>query len=157
MVSPTHSTPSDLVPGPLPAHRSTVFRLPAAAASVRAARTHVHERMTDWGIAPEVGDDAVLVISELVTNAIAHAFGDHVVCRLCVAGQRLRIEVEDQARGETVPAQRPPDPDREGGRGLALVDALAEDWGVTRSLGGAGQIVWADLSPVSPDFGGASG
>ncbi len=155
MVSPTHPTPSDLVPGPLPAHRSTVFRLPAVAASVRAARLHVRERMTEWNLAPEVGDDAVLLVSELVTNAIAHAFGDHVVCRLCVTGQRLRIEVEDQARGDTVPAQRPPDLDRESGRGLALVDALAQDWGVTPTGGGSGQIVWAELAPVAPDFGGA--
>ncbi|MEI5101034.1 ATP-binding protein [Streptomyces sp. PmtG] len=80
---------------------------------------------------------------------MAHTFSDHVLCRVCVDARRLRVEVEDQARGATVPTWCAPDPDREGGRGLALVDALAHDWGVTDAGDGAGQVVWAELSPVA--------
>lgn len=151
MVSPTHPTPSDLARGDLSAHRATVFRLPAVAASVRAARGHVRDRMAAWDIDPEVGDDATLVVSELVTNAVAHAFGDQVLGRVRVTGHRLRIEVEDQACGRTVPVCRAPDPARESGRGLALVAALALDWGVTPAHDGSGHVVWAELPLTAPE------
>jgi anti-sigma regulatory factor (Ser/Thr protein kinase) len=123
-----------------------VFGLPAAPASVGLARGTVRELLSTWGAAPELCDDAVLVVSELVTNALTHTGSDRIVCRLRVTGGRLRIEVEDQNRGTTLPERRQPDPDDQNGRGLILVGALTSDWGAGNCAHGSGCVVWAELA-----------
>ncbi|MER6015054.1 ATP-binding protein [Streptomyces bluensis] len=138
----------------IPEHpgRSKVFSLPATPASVRQARENGREVLDAWGAAPELCDDAVLVISELVTNAFTHTRSDRVVCRLSLGGGRLRVEVEDQSRGGTLPEQRQPDSDDQNGRGLMLVCALSSDWGADASTHGSGSVVWAELAwrPAEP-------
>ncbi|WP_258572879.1 anti-sigma regulatory factor [Streptomyces sp. KM273126] len=138
----------------MPEHprRSEVFGLPATPASVRQAREIVREVLDAWGAAPELCDDAVLVISELVTNAFTHTRSDRVVCRLNLGGGRLRVEVEDQNRDATLPEQRQPDSDDQNGRGLMLVCALSSDWGAGASAHGSGSVVWAELAwrPAEP-------
>ncbi|MEV0221643.1 ATP-binding protein [Streptomyces sp. NPDC050704] len=139
--------------GRLPAdehpHRAGVFGLPPTAASVGVARRNVRELLGEWGTSPETCDNAVLVASELVTNALTHTASEWIVCRLRTAGERLHIEVEDQNRGLTLPAQCSPDPDDQGGRGLLLVGALSSDWGVRDTADGSGRVVWAVL-PSKP-------
>ncbi|MFF0226808.1 ATP-binding protein [Streptomyces sp. NPDC004629] len=124
------------------------FDLPATPASVGAARRAVRALLTSWGIDDEVRDNAVLVTSELVTNAVNHSASERIACRLHSAAGRLRIEVEDQNRAAALPAPRRPDPDDQSGRGLLLVEALSRDWGVTGTHRSA-RVVWAELATTT--------
>lgn len=91
---------------------------------------------------PELVDDAVLLTSELVTNAVRHASGPiHVDAY--VQTKRLRLEVGDQAIGDG-PAPRQADPDDENGRGMELVDKVANAWGWGRQ--GDRKVVWLELA-----------
>ncbi|MFI8092284.1 ATP-binding protein [Streptomyces sp. NPDC086080] len=134
---------------PASGHRTVretrAFDLPAVPASVRTARGGVRETLTARGVAHDVCDNAVVVTSELVTNALTHSAGDRVVCRLHLTADLIRVEVEDQARGPGLPVLRRPGPEAQNGRGLLLVDALSGSWGVTGSPGGPGRTVWAEL------------
>ncbi|MGW1157920.1 ATP-binding protein [Streptomyces sp. NPDC002513] len=127
--------------------RSGVFYLRAVPATVGAARSSVRGLLRRWGTGAETSENAVLVISELVTNAVLHTASERVVCRVSTDGQRLRIEVEDQSLSGTVPARGCPGLDDQGGRGLMLVCALSIDWGVQGAPRGSGRVVWAELAP----------
>ncbi|WP_179817442.1 SpoIIE family protein phosphatase [Allostreptomyces psammosilenae] len=100
--------------------------------SVAAARSYVRDTLRGW--APEqVVDDAVVLTSELVTNAVVHAgTAAEVVCLRSPAS--VRVEVVDRHPERVVPARAltasDVDPDSEGGRGLMLCQALAASWGV---------------------------
>ncbi len=87
-------------------------------------------------------DTAQLVTSELVTNAVTHT---GTAATLAVSrepgGTALRIAVGDGSTRH--PAARDAAPDALGGRGLAIIDALAQSWGVTDQ--GEGKVVWAQL------------
>ncbi|MFJ5530624.1 ATP-binding protein [Streptomyces sp. NPDC093261] len=126
---------------------SAVFDLPAVPAAPGAARSGVRGLLRRWGTGAATGDNAVLVISELVTNAVLHTASERVVCRVSSDGHRLRIEVEDQSLSGTVPTRACPGPDDQGGRGLVLVDALSSGWGVRDAPHGSGRVVWAELPP----------
>ncbi|MDQ1035532.1 anti-sigma regulatory factor (Ser/Thr protein kinase) [Streptomyces sp. V3I8] len=132
-----------------PQHRSGAFGVPPIPASVGLARRNVRELLSAWGTDPEACDNAVLVTSELVTNALTHTASKWVVCRLRTDGHRLHLEVEDQNRGLAIPAQRTAGPDDQGGRGLLLVGTLSSDWGVRDTAHGSGRVVWAVL-PARP-------
>ncbi|WP_055529059.1 ATP-binding protein [Streptomyces graminilatus] len=125
--------------------QSDVFCLPATPASVGAARRKVRELLEGWGVGSDASDNALLVTSELVTNALTHADGERIVCRLRLAAGRLHLEVEDENRGGGLPAQRRPGPDEQCGRGLLLVEFLTGDWGVRDAPDGSGRVVWAEL------------
>ncbi|MGW7383937.1 ATP-binding protein [Streptomyces sp. NPDC054794] len=124
--------------------------LPAAPASVAAARTSVREMLAARGISGDAEDIAVMVTSELVTNALAHSGSERIVCRLHIAADRIRVEVEDQNRGSSLPEPRQAAPDDQGGRGLFLVEALSADWGVALTPRRSGRTVWAELT-TAPD------
>lgn len=122
------------------------FELPARAESVSRARKLTDLRLVQWGVGRETGDTAILVVSELVTNAVVHAAGHHVICELRLDRGRLRIAVEDQGYGPTGPQLHRGGED-EGGRGLFLVDAVSSCWGAQETSGyGPGRVVWAELS-----------
>ncbi|MDN0197899.1 ATP-binding protein [Streptomyces sp. S.PNR 29] len=144
--------PDRLASGARPAQRNHAFGLPATPASVGLARRHVRELLTSWSGGDEIRDNAVVVTSELVTNALTHAAGEWIVCRLHIAAGRLRIEVEDESRGATLPVPRQPGPDEQNGRGLLLVDALSGAWGTADAPHGSGRVVWAELTtdPYEP-------
>ncbi|MFF3482532.1 ATP-binding protein [Streptomyces sp. NPDC002701] len=114
------------------------------------ARRNVRELLDAWDTDPEACDNAVLVTSELVTNALTHTASRWIVCRLRTDGHRLHLEVEDQNRGLAIPAQRTAGPDDQGGRGLLLVGTLSSDWGVRDTAHGSGRVVWAVL-PAGPE------
>lgn len=121
------------------------FALPAHAESVCRARRLARARLDRWGTTDETLETAILIISELVTNAVVHAPGDHVMCELREENGRLHIAVEDQGFGPTGP-QLHRVSDDEHGRGLLLVDALSSSWGTRDTSGyGAGRVVWAEL------------
>ena len=85
-------------------------------------------------------DDAVLLVSELVTNAVVHGRSD-VALRLWRTGSGVRVEIADRHPGAVLP--RRPDPEALGGRGLYLVETLAQDWGVRPAK--PGKAVWFEL------------
>ncbi|WP_107460988.1 ATP-binding protein [Streptomyces sp. MA5143a] len=126
-------------------HRAGVLGLPAVPASAGEARRTVRELLEEWGVTPDLREDALLITSELVTNALTHTTSEWIVCRLHLTGQRLRIEVEDQNRGHAQPARRRPGPDDQNGRGLMLVGMLSSDWGVGEAPQRSGRVVWAEL------------
>ncbi|MEZ0493792.1 SpoIIE family protein phosphatase [Kineococcus sp. TBRC 1896] len=118
------------------------LRLPADIRAVASARGFLRERLTAWS-ADELLDEAELVLSELVTNALVHTAGDAgLTLRFDGAERRLRIAVGDSSTRS--PRERDAPPDALGGRGLAIVDAVADAWGV--DVTADGKTVWADLA-----------
>ncbi|MGI5357829.1 SpoIIE family protein phosphatase [Streptomyces sp. CA-252508] len=121
--------------------RSSVITARAAATfepvgrSVATARAFVRDTLQGWGYT-DVVDDAVVLTSELVTNAVIHAgTAADVLCLRTENG--VRIEVADRYPEREVPLQGSSrsvtDPDSENGRGLLLCAALASRWGVEYS------------------------
>jgi anti-sigma regulatory factor (Ser/Thr protein kinase) len=131
---------------PLPPRHTRTFELPAVPASVRAARGTVREVLASWGVAEALTDSVVLIVSELVTNAVTHSGSKRIACRLHGTARVVRAEVEDQNRGHRLPAPRRPGPEEQSGRGLLLVGTLSRDWGVAPvPHGGPGRVVWAEV------------
>jgi anti-sigma regulatory factor (Ser/Thr protein kinase) len=114
--------------------------LPPDLSSVGAARAFVAERCARAQLSGQRCDDALLLTSELVTNAVLH--GRSEVCvEVEVLRATVRISVFDENSRHPSPVSE--DPDALDGRGLALVDAVAERWGVDdRPMGKA---VWFEL------------
>ena len=108
--------------------------------SVIQARRFVRETFAGWGISRAV-DDALIVVSELVTNAITHADSPCQV-RLSIDDTSVRVEVLDDGVG--TPDPQPPSPTSEHGRGLHLISALTAAWGIEQ-IPDDGKIVWAEL------------
>ncbi|MFD3734427.1 ATP-binding protein [Streptomyces sp. NPDC058632] len=132
-------------------------------AEVGRARRWTRSRLAGSGIAADepLAETLILLVSELVTNAVVHT-GCPAVLRLflpgAVAGEAtVRLEVAD--RSDRAPVPRCVDGDATGGRGLALVDGLADRWGW--STDGAGKRIWCELDrcaaarkAVAPTWGG---
>ncbi|MEU1200023.1 SpoIIE family protein phosphatase [Streptomyces sp. NPDC005813] len=97
---------------------------------VRAARTFVDHHLSSWGLA-ELTDPLQLVISEIVTNALIHA-GSDVDVRLRAYADHVRLEVRDSDSNPPVPSplasSEESNSEAEHGRGLLIVEALAEPW-----------------------------
>jgi serine phosphatase RsbU (regulator of sigma subunit)/anti-sigma regulatory factor (Ser/Thr protein kinase) len=113
---------------------------PPEVASVAAARRFVGETLRNWGV-DEV-DDAMLLTSELVTNAIVHAGTEvEVVCE--TLGGQVRVEVHDRHQARRIPVPG----DQVSGRGLLFPETLAISWGVTYGQGD--KQVWFTVPGVS--------
>ncbi|OEU91889.1 hypothetical protein DB35_07495 [Streptomyces abyssalis] len=122
------------------------FELPAHATAVADAREKVRGQVRNWGLPEELGRAAQLVVSEFFTNAVVHTDSCRVRCRLQVSGQRLRIEVCDEGDEESQVTPREAAAEDVNGRGLQLVNALAETWGVRSEDSHSGRVVWAELT-----------
>lgn len=120
--------------------RSAVFRVGHSPEEIATARRFVAHHSDAWGY-DAIMDEALVVVSELVTNAIMHA---RSACdlRLRDAEEVLRIEVIDCGRGS--PELQRPHAHAEHGRGLLLVSAMCEAWGVD-TLNDGRKMVWAEL------------
>jgi anti-sigma regulatory factor (Ser/Thr protein kinase) len=120
----------------------TTEHFPYAEESVGAARTYVAGSIPD---APTgVRDSVALMVSELATNALTHAAGG-----FDVSVQRtpddVTVSVSD--RGEGMPVLQAPPSSEPHGRGLRIVDRLADEWGVSSSDGHErGKTVWFRLA-----------
>jgi serine/threonine-protein kinase RsbW len=120
--------------------------LPAAPPAAALARQVTRAAVAAWRLG-YLADSAVLLVSELVTNAVEHARPAAAgtvagtVLRLEYGGGWLRIEVHDTS--PHTPRPRTPDWLDESGFGLMLVDALAAKWGVQQTA--QGKAVWAEL------------
>ncbi|MFF1693549.1 ATP-binding protein [Streptomyces sp. NPDC058257] len=114
---------------------------------VRAMRLVTRERLTSRGLTC-VADDATLVVSELITNAIVHSGGRQIRLTLDVCDGVLCIRVHDGMPGPRPTAQCPGNDD-EHGRGLVLVQEIARNrqggWGVSDD----GATTWCELSLVA--------
>lgn len=119
--------------------------LPAHLSAAGQARQFLREVLPDWSLAALV-DSAMLLTTELVTNAVIHARSP-VGVTLKLAEGRLRVEVADQGPGAL--AMREPVPGDMHGRGLRLIEALASAWGT--SSDGQGKLVWFELAATASD------
>lgn len=118
----------------LPPSRITLPMEPTAA---KQARDFLAEVCCDRHEA-RVLDDAQLLVSELVGNAVRHGAPPIELEVRCAGGDALQIRVRDSA--DDGPTPRTADADAEGGRGLALVDLLSDDWGTDPEP--SGKAVW---------------
>ncbi|MEV5280760.1 ATP-binding protein [Streptomyces sp. NPDC051994] len=131
---------------------SSSMAVPHGPAGVGKARHRMREQLLGSGVSEPVVDDAVLVLSELLSNACRHGrplgrsdIGDgdiKAAWRLDKAG-RLTVEVTDGG-GPTRPVPATPSVTARGGRGLNIISALAQDWGVRDSASGE-VTVWVIL------------
>ncbi|MFW6695619.1 ATP-binding protein [Streptomyces sp. MAR4 CNX-425] len=107
------------------------------------ARRDVAAALAAWGVGQAAICDATQVVAELTGNAVRHGRvpGRRFLVRITRGAGRLQVEVDDAA--STPPTvMRAPD-EAEGGRGLRIVDALADAWGVAPRASGIGKTVWA--------------
>ncbi|WP_263168159.1 ATP-binding protein [Streptomyces sp. SCSIO ZS0520] len=124
--------------------KAVVHQYPRHRRNVGRARDALRRQLALWKIDGEVADNAVLLLSELTTNAVTAKTtpGREIRVRFELNGPELRLEVSDASDGQ--PQPRCAGPDDESGRGLALVAALADAWGVAPRTG-VGKTVWARL------------
>ncbi|WP_223736019.1 ATP-binding protein [Streptomyces purpurogeneiscleroticus] len=121
---------------------------PRTRRSVPAAREFARRALADWSFGEARTQDALLCVSELATNAVRHGVppGRGFLLRLHRAGEEdhlVRIEVHDSGPG----CPRVADPAGDGderGRGLLLVGAVADKWGVADR--NPGKIVWCEVA-----------
>lgn len=132
------TAPADLAPV-----RAT---LPPEDRSPAAARQIVRKAVMTAGL-EHVLDEALLLTTELVTNALVHG-GTEVELVVEVEELRLKVEVSDRGDGRVLMATAPSE-EREGGRGIWLVDALATVWGTRHSPDG--KTVWFELGKPAPE------
>lgn len=142
--------PSRAAPYPPGMHLAEVT-LAAAPASVAAARAFLAGQLDAWR-ADALQWPAAQVLSELATNAVIHA-GTSFTVGLALEGERLRLTVRDGSR--RVPRQRHYGVSATTGRGLALVGALSDDWGIEATE--AGKTVWCVLVPAAEGDDGDAG
>ncbi|WP_078849526.1 ATP-binding protein [Streptomyces sp. NRRL F-5126] len=109
--------------------------------AVRSARDFAYEVLRTRGRFARV-EDVVLTVSELVTNAVRYGTepGEALIVSLDVSPKRVRVEVYDRSRDRPYPGGGLDD---ERGRGLLIVNSLAESWGVDDLPDG--KRVWAEL------------
>ncbi|GAA2230230.1 hypothetical protein GCM10010104_24350 [Streptomyces indiaensis] len=128
-----------------------VLPLPRILEALAAVRRRVRGILIDWDLSPDVADDALVVASEMITNAVTHALSPATLRLSRVKGDgrcTLRIEVTDAGpaaqsrRGgrDTLP--------EEHGRGIAIVAALSSRCGARIHPGGVTR--WADLRVAPP-------
>jgi anti-sigma regulatory factor (Ser/Thr protein kinase) len=120
------------------------FDLPPAAPSIQAARHLVLELLRAWN-APQDRDDAALLVTELVANVVDHVGGDEcLTLELEASGERLRIAVLDGS--SIAPVVQELSAERPRGRGLLMVQQIADRWGSEARP--EGKRVWFELGPA---------
>jgi anti-sigma regulatory factor (Ser/Thr protein kinase) len=121
--------------------RSASIDLPPTAGSVTGARRLVQGLLRAWDI-PHHCEDATLLVTELVANVVDHVGGEEdLTLELSISDDWLRIAVVD---GSSIrPVVQELSQDRPRGRGLRIVEAIADRWGADDHNGG--KRVWFDL------------
>jgi anti-sigma regulatory factor (Ser/Thr protein kinase) len=116
---------------------------------VSVARRFVERTLRLWEVDDTFVDEAVLLASELMSNAVLHARTDVRVTVLAHEDGSLRVEVADE--NSRLPLTAAPPEDAQSGRGLWLVETLASSWGVERT--GEGKTIWFELGEfrATPD------
>jgi anti-sigma regulatory factor (Ser/Thr protein kinase) len=96
----------------------------------------------------DVMNDAELLVSELVSNAVLHGSPAITLC-VDVDPPRIEVGVRDEGKALPTPAVEPPPPSLPRGRGLVIVDRLANSWGVTPTDPPPGKTVWFELGTAA--------
>ncbi|MGW6868234.1 SpoIIE family protein phosphatase [Streptomyces sp. NPDC054901] len=110
---------------------------------IAGARRQIHEFLHDWAD-PDQVDSAVLMVSEMVTNVLVHTDGDALLVAEAAGDpgtRRLRVEVADGS--DELPHKRQPGEMASSGRGVLLMEMLADVWGVDPR--GEGKSIWFEL------------
>lgn len=115
---------------------------PADPEALSAARHMIRAAVRAWG-ARERSDEIELVADELATNALLHTEGAAVVTIRMLTGPERRVRVEVEDKSSVLPRRREPGESGVSGRGLLLVDRLADVWGVEPR--GTGKSVWCEF------------
>ena len=133
--------------------RRDAFRLPRHPASVGVARRRAHDHLMAWGRTAPDGhlDDVLLLVSELATNVVRHGplpEREFEVAVTALADGSCVVEVSEEVSDDSSGTPRPRTAQwaDESGRGLFLVEAVADAWGVW-NRGPSGQTVWALVRP----------
>ncbi|MER6682742.1 ATP-binding protein [Streptomyces olivaceoviridis] len=112
---------------------------------VPALRRIIRQHLAHWGLLG-VADAAQLCVSELATNVIKHVgFGVSATLVISMEGTNLRLEVRDPSM-EQLPRSVRAEGEDEDGRGLALIDAMSQKWGVC--LRADGKATWCELATM---------
>lgn len=131
-----------------PQSRQRQVFLPHAPRAAGEGRRAVADLLGACAISADDTATAILLTSELVTNAVQHAKQDGDLLLIArIEASALRVEVRDA--DAALPQARQSDPDAESGRGMVLLDALAKEWGVRRPTHGSGKAVWFTLAVQS--------
>jgi anti-sigma regulatory factor (Ser/Thr protein kinase) len=125
---------------------------PNAPRSVGAARHYVLGALAGTHAAelPDIIDVIGVLVSELATNCVLHARTPFTVA---IEGSDAAVRVDVTDRGGGVPEVRTPMPRESSGRGLQLVQAFADRWGVTTPRPGPGKTVWFTIALPAPGLG----
>ncbi|MEU8700495.1 ATP-binding protein [Streptomyces sp. NPDC048680] len=122
--------------------------------SVGQARRFVLATLASWDVTGEPAEDIRLCVSELATNALGHGTrrGHGFLVRLCADENGVRLEVHDSrdASSESLPWVRRASDTDTSGRGLCIVGALADAWGV-EDRDPYGKVVWSRFRAGSPN------
>jgi anti-sigma regulatory factor (Ser/Thr protein kinase) len=111
--------------------------------AVPLARSRLSMVLGDWDLADQAGEDILLVVTELLSNAVEHGRGP-VQLSVEFRGESVQVDVHDAAPDPPHPLPR--DPHRARGRGLQVVEALSSKWGWTNDP--LGKTVWAEVPNV---------
>lgn len=133
-----------MVPGRAAELQACRVRLDPGPAAVAEARGRVRAAIAAWDAPVDV---AVLLTSELVTNAVRHVAGETVTLSVRCARDRLRVDVHDRSSALPVLTNAPAN--AEVGRGLVLVASLSAEWGFYRTP--MGKVVYFTLA-FEPDL-----
>lgn len=123
--------------------RGCVWALPHRPQAAGAARGIARSVLGGWGVGEEAADQVLLVVSELVTNALEHALPPLVLHLDRVGEDTMHVEVEDGGPAAVEGAWTASCSDDEHGRGSGIIDLLATAHGAQSYPGGA--MHWADL------------
>ena len=149
---------ASVLPVPNWVRRKVVSRQPDLGLAAKAAREFSELTLRGWGL-PVLADDAAVIVSELVSNAIRHGTGgpnvngsayDRIELILWRRSGQIICAVTDPGTG--APALTNPDPLSEQGRGLHVVEALSATWGWTR-LADRRKAVWAAITAPEAEAG----
>ncbi|MFJ2258642.1 ATP-binding protein [Streptomyces sp. NPDC087844] len=147
--------PNGHMPQRTASEREFTMRFTSTPRGARLARRLVSHRLDDWGhpYTTPVNETLTLITAELTANAVRHGHvpGRDFHLRLALAEGIVRIEVTDTLAEKQPPADPPAtDSLSESGRGLLLVTALADNWGVSPRRAAPGKTVWAECAMEAP-------
>jgi hypothetical protein len=133
-----------------------MLTLGALLTAVGSARVHTQMVLSEWAMANLI-DNTILIVSELVTNAVLAStdtdgrpryFEGHSglpIIHLRLSSDHVRLAIEVWDLSSQAPVMQQPERDAENGHGLVLVQAISERWGWGRVIGWPGKVVWAQL------------